>query len=351
MDFRLTVDSSRNQLLYLSTWLFKVQINCKTWNKSLASLQSFQINQKLEISIFIEICIYVGKTSHSAPSWRHLAAWFALSCLMCHKLPAQNYLILSNKDRLVSRCASALSKQNWPPQMHEAVCLSKARSALQWCLPWHWLASNKQVPQAVGDRVEASVVACINISCSFFGWPSHHACMSGVWCVCVCVCVCVMCVCVCVFWEQAAYLVAYWEVGTPNYLCLCSTSLSRGSSDGEAGRWRRWGRRSPRLQGARGANKSAAAFMKEAHICCTLACLAAWRVRGLSLRWLEVVFDWSLTHNTHTHTHTTHRHTRAITEAHTQAHTQTVEGASEGSGHLSCSVTERQRPSNFSMQN
>ena len=32
-----------------------------------------------------------------------------------------------------------------------------------------------------------------------------------------------VCACVCVFWEQAAYLVAYWEVGTPNYLCLCST--------------------------------------------------------------------------------------------------------------------------------
>ena len=41
-------------------------------------------------------------------------------------------------------------------------------------------------------------------------------------CVHVCVCASVH-VCVCVFWEQAAYLVASLGVGTPNYLCLCSS--------------------------------------------------------------------------------------------------------------------------------
>jgi len=90
------------------------------------------------------------KIRYSAPSWRHsLAAWCALSCLICHKLQAQKYLVLSNKNRLVSRCVSALSKQNWPPQMHEAVCLSKARSALRWCLPWQ-LACTQQASTTGG---------------------------------------------------------------------------------------------------------------------------------------------------------------------------------------------------------
>ena len=33
----------------------------------------------------------------------------------------------------------------------------------------NWLARNKQVPRAVGDCVEASVVACINVLGPFFG--------------------------------------------------------------------------------------------------------------------------------------------------------------------------------------
>jgi len=116
---------------------------------------------------------------------------------MCHKLPAQKYLVLSNKEKLVSRCVSALGTQNWPPNVWSSMLSN--RSALRWCLPWQLACTQQAVPRAVGNRVEASIVACIYILCAIFGWPSHHACMSGVWCVCV-------------FWEQAAYLVASWEV-------------------------------------------------------------------------------------------------------------------------------------------
>ena len=80
---------------------------------------------------------------------------------------------------------------------------------------------------------------------------------------------------VCVFWEQAAYLVAYWEVGTPNYLCLCSTYHNIGV-------------------------------------------FAAWTCRA----------DLEHTRTQHTHTHTrvqlqkhTHRHTH--TDTHTYTHTHT----------------------------
>jgi hypothetical protein len=73
MGFRLTVNSSRNHAVFKHMVGSKCRSTAKREKKSLASLQSFHINQKLEILIFIEICIYVGKISHSAPSWRHLA--------------------------------------------------------------------------------------------------------------------------------------------------------------------------------------------------------------------------------------------------------------------------------------
>ena len=54
-------------------------------------------------------------------------------------------------------------------QMYEAVSLSKAVVRFDDVSLGNWHARNKQVPRAVGDRVEASVVACIYISCLFFG--------------------------------------------------------------------------------------------------------------------------------------------------------------------------------------
>ena len=156
-----------------------MQINCKTWKKILSVFAIIPHQSKtrdLDIYWNLHIC------RENKPFGTILEA---LSCLMCHKLPAQKHLVLSKKDKLVSRCVSAPSKQNWPPQMHEAVCLSKARSALRWCLPWQ-LACTQQASTTGSWWPFRSKRCDLHLHIVLVLWMTKSSCLHVRCVMCVC---------------------------------------------------------------------------------------------------------------------------------------------------------------------
>jgi hypothetical protein len=94
IDNRLTVDSSRYQLLYSSTWLIQPAGQLQSMKKS-HSVCAIIPNQPITRDLNIHwICIYVAKNKPACTILK------ALSCLMCQKLPAQKYLVKITKTDL-----------------------------------------------------------------------------------------------------------------------------------------------------------------------------------------------------------------------------------------------------------